>query len=158
MIRWMERRLGLAPTIVTVRATGIRTVWPTTCPLEQELLEQINAYRLQQGRPPWRLSTVLVHAARDHSLAMGRQEFFAHQDPQGRGPGERITDAGYGLFRVVAENIAMGTRTPAETLRAWIASPRHHELLLDRMVTEAGIGMAEQGRQRYWTLDCASPR
>lgn len=140
------------PTITTVSvAPGSHVVDHR----EIELFEQINAYRQRRGRQRWRWSTQLAAAARAHSAAMAHEDFFDHYDRHGRTPGDRIHAAGYGIALVTGENIAMGTTSATATLAAWIQSPTHHALLLDRGPTEAGIGLAAIGSYLYWTLDCA---
>ncbi len=156
------RRGGHSRDIRTVTGhrgqSGIRTVMPDIDPSEQELLERINAYRMRRGRLPWRFSSLLAQAARAHSVAMSREGFFAHVDPHGHGPAERVVAEGYGPFLAVEENIAMGTHTPTETLKAWIAGPGHYALLLDQTLTDAGIGFTVRWPVSYWTLDCARRR
>lgn len=137
--------------------TTVSSIGAVTRQLERELLDLINAYRTGEGRHPWRESVTLTRAARAHSMAMQDLGFFAHEDPWGRGPAQRVSAAEYGPYLVVGENIAMGALSPPETLRAWLDSPPHHALLLDRRVTEAGVGVAVGCGCQYWTLNCARP-
>lgn len=153
---------GDPPGIVTVgpivRGPGIRTIDPLGSPLEAELLLEINAHRRSERCPPWRLSSRLASAARGHSESMSRHRFFSHTDPEGRTVADRVLAAGYGPFIAVGENMAMGTRTPTETLRLWLASPPHRAVLVDATMSEAGVGIAQDGHgRRYWTLNCARP-
>lgn len=124
---------------------------------ESELLAHINRYRALRGLVSLGWSFPLTIAARAHSAAMGRRGFFDHLDHQGRGPAERVRASGFGPYLIVGENIAAGQRTPAETLAAWIGSPPHHALLVNRIITHAGVGLAEWAGRRYWTLECARP-
>lgn len=148
------------PAAASPRRSGVVTIrraTPAGSSLELELLARINEYRQRQGYFPLQESVELGCAARDHSTGMRDLGFFAHEDPFRCGPADRVLAANYGPYLVVGENIAMGTQTPAATLQAWIDSPPHHALLLDRRITEAGVGLAEGQGLRYWTLNCARP-
>lgn len=102
-------------------------------------------------------SPVLINSARQHSVRMGELAFFSHHDHLGRGPADRVLQAGYGPYIFVGENIAAGTRTPTETLEAWTGSPSHCRLLIDPNPIEAGVGMAQVKGIQYWTFNCARP-
>ena len=136
--------------------TTIKTLRFSEQVMETVLLDSINRYRAEQRLEGFRWSVCLARAARRHSQAMAQLGFFAHRDLAGREPSHRVREAGYGIFIGVGENIALGTRSPEETLQAWIDSPAHHELLLDRFLTEAGVGVARGASGRLiWTLNCA---
>jgi uncharacterized protein YkwD len=69
-----------------------------------------------------------------------------------------MAQAGY-AFAVVAENIGGGTRSPEETVAAWIQSPGHARNLLLASVRDAGVGHAhgspgnpKAGFGDYWSL------
>ena len=56
-------------------------------------------------QPPLAMNAKLIAAARKHSRDMLDRNFFGHVNPDGVGPFDRITDAGYN-YRAAAENIA----------------------------------------------------
>ena len=60
---------------------------------------RISAHRVQDaekhGLPALRQNAVLEAASQRHSEDMARRHFFAHETPDGMGPGERMSAAGY---------------------------------------------------------------
>jgi uncharacterized protein YkwD len=104
----------------------------------------MNRERTSRGLPALRPSGRLALAARRHSRDMVRRRYFDHTSRDGRGPGERITRAGY-RWSAYAENIAYGTGrpgTPAGTVRRWMDSPGHRANILSRAVRDVGVGIA----------------
>ncbi len=102
-------------------------------------------------RPPLAMNVDLLAAARLHSLDMRTRAFFAHVNPDGDGPGDRIGAAGY-PFLDWSENIVMSTGSTAEELGDALmiddqyAGRGHRKALLDinpgssTYMREIGIG------------------
>jgi uncharacterized protein YkwD len=89
---------------------------------------------------------------------MVRRGFFAHENPDGKQVWDRAVAAGY-AYRKVAENIAAGQRTAEEVVRGWMESPGHRANILDRDLTQIGVGRAEGGSYDvYWTQVFGTPR
>jgi uncharacterized protein YkwD len=83
---------------------------------------------------------------------------FAHEGPDGSQVWDRAVAAGVRLPKV-AENIAAGQRTPAEVVRGWMDSPGHRANILDRDLTQIGVGRVEGGSYGvYWTQVFGAPR
>ncbi len=108
----------------------------------------VNAHRAGHGLRPLLASTDLTRAAQRHSRDMVRRAFFAHVTPTGYGLSERIRRCGY-LTRTVSwsigEDLAWGTgslSSPDAIVAAWIASPAHERVLLDREFRQVGVGIA----------------
>ena len=83
------------------------------------------------------LNPKLERAARAHSRAMIRRDFFAHGNV-----GRRLHRFGYHWIRY-AENIAWGQRykgSPRNIVRAWMHSPPHRHNILDPRLHEIGVG------------------
>lgn len=102
----------------------------------------------------------LAHAARNHSLDMGRSGYFAHTTPQQIDPGTRLTDAGYS-YAVYGENIAAGQLTPAEVVEGWVRSEGHCHNLMSAAVTQLGVGagvVPGSSFETYWTQDFGRQR
>lgn len=106
-------------------------------------------------RPPLALSALLTQVAAAHSQDMLERDFFAHDNPEGEDPFERMAHAGYD-FSVAAENLYIGLSSApldpdqvvAEAHDALfvdegIAGRGHRVNLLIEDVTEIGIGIAE---------------
>jgi uncharacterized protein YkwD len=81
---------------------------------------------------------------------MLRQGFFAHRDPTGRGPGERVARVSGRHWAGVGENIAAGFATPKLTCARW--NRAHRENMLRRDYTHIGAGYAQgpRGYGRYY--------
>ena len=90
-------------------------------------------------------------AARNHSADMGARDFFDHTNPDGDGPGERLTSAEYS-WASWGENIAWGYLTPQEVVDGWMSSPGHCANIMDRGFTELGVGYALDDDAPLWTL------
>ena len=123
-----------------------------------EVVDRTNAERARHGLPPLALDARLAAAAQAHSADMMRRDFFAHESPDGRQVWDRAVAEGY-AYRKVAENIAAGQRTADEVVRGWMESDGHRANILDRDLTQIGVGRAEGGSYGvYWTQVFGTPR
>ncbi|HLF92632.1 MAG TPA: CAP domain-containing protein [Planctomycetota bacterium] len=123
------------------------------------------------AKPPLAFNAVLQGIARTHSKDMYDRSFFAHSNPDGKDPFDRMTDAGY-PWTNAGENIAVGSPLsfyPADALEdnlmidAGVAGRGHRRNLLDIYVTgpfrEIGLGYwaqspdNAQGWQAFLTQD-----
>ena len=108
----------------------------------------INQKRTTYGRRSLRLNTFLGVAARRHSSDMVRNQYFAHDSLGGRRLDARIRSTGYLAGAAtwdVGENLgwAAGRKgSPRQMVAAWMASPTHRRVLLDRRFTQIGIAIA----------------
>ena len=110
---------------------------------------------------PLTLNTNLTRAALAHSREMAANREFDHRGHDGSTPADRIQRAGYGVYRIVGENIAAGAMTPAEVTEGWFASAPHCENIMDGRFTEIGIAYAanlDSAAGLYWTQDFAARR
>jgi uncharacterized protein YkwD len=129
----------------------------------RRVVELTNQYRLQNGLSPLALNNKLTAVAQAYSERMARQDFVAHQAPDGSMPWERMTAGGYQWSRA-AENLAAGQQTPEAVVQSWINSPSHRENLLDAQVKEIGVGYyflandtGNVNYNYYWTQNFGSP-
>lgn len=123
-----------------------------------EVVERTNAERARHGLRALTVDQRLAAAAQGHSADMVHRGFFAHESPDGRQVWDRAVAAGY-AYRKVAENIAAGQRTAEEVVRGWMESPGHRANILDRDLTQIGVGRAEGGSYGvYWTQVFGTPR
>lgn len=96
--------------------------------------------RLVHGHPS------LTTAAQLHSDTMAADNFFAHAGSDGT-PVSRASWAGYGRGShswAVGENLGFGggrLGTPKAIFKAWIRSPGHRRVILDRRWREVGVGI-----------------
>jgi uncharacterized protein YkwD len=108
----------------------------------------VDAERTQRGLPAVQESQQLSRAAQGHAMDMVTRRFFAHVSPGGSTLGDRVGATGYMRGRrdwELGEAIAWAQQpldTAASLVRAWLASPPHRAILLDRGFREVGIGVA----------------
>lgn len=154
------------PPVTESSTTTTTTAPPTTAPpvtgpsggdaaVQQAVLDATNAARAEAGCPPLRLDPALNAAADGHSEDMAARVYFDHTSPEGGTPGDRVRAAGY-PGRGVAENIAVGQRSPEEVVQGWMNSPGHRANILTCSFQDLGVGYAEGERNdripgRYWT-------
>ena len=131
---------------------------------EAAVLQEVNAFRMSQGRPPLRLEPRLNRAAHQHSRDMLNTNRMSHSGSDGSDPGQRIARAGY-RWRSYRENVGAGYMDVRDAVMGWVHSPGHRENLLADDVTQVGVGyadgpgmMAGNIPRRFWTLVLAAPR
>ena len=122
-------------------------------PEERGVHEITNRYRMMMGLQAVKIDEALVLAARGHSQEMKDLGYFAHNSPvkERRTPSMRAQLAGWGGS--CSENIARGSRTPAQAVAGWIGSSGHHRNILGRGWTHLGCGKAKDGF--FWTQNFA---
>ncbi|NNG87104.1 CAP domain-containing protein, partial [Streptomyces cacaoi] len=118
--------------------------------LAQQVTRLANAERAKAGCGPLSLNDKLSTAGLRHSSAMKDRGFFDHTDPDGDGPGERITAAGYD-WSTYGENIARGQRTPEQVMDSWMKSPGHRANILNCSFKEIGVGRQDGSGGPWWT-------
>lgn len=122
-------------------------------PEAMRVMELVNAERAAAGLAPLELSEELTAAAQAHSEGMAYTGVISHIGADGRGPAERISEAGYPWLRC-GENIAVGQPTPEEAISFWMGSPPHRANILDPGMREIGVGYIwlPGGYGHYWTI------
>jgi uncharacterized protein YkwD len=101
--------------------------------IESQVIEHTNKQRARYGLRPLRVDFGLINSARRHTAWMTRNRTLQH------------TSAG------VAENIAMGQRSPTEVLNSWMNSSGHRANILNASYTRIGVAAyrTPQGTT-YW--------
>lgn len=110
---------------------------------EKRLLELVNEERTQRGLKPLRLDPTIVPVARAHSRDMFERSYFAHENPDGEKPFERLR-AGDVRFRVAGENLALAP-TVERAHTGLMNSPGHRENILRPEFGRIGIGAVRGG-------------
>ena len=112
---------------------------------EAELLDRVNAIRMEHHLHPLRGLSDLARVADGHAAEMAREGYLDHVNPAGENPLDRVRAAGLSGFALLAENIgATNERDPlAAIVRGWMASPVHRENLLNPAFNTSGVGRAE---------------
>lgn len=130
-------------------------------PEEQALLDMLNAYRAQNGLGPLQFDGPLQRAAAWKAADMANNRYTAHDDSF-RTWDERFRDCGYNAeAEYMAENLAAGFPTGAQTLNQWENSPVHNENLLDGHMNFIGIVRYHSPNAGdpygwYWVLELGS--
>jgi len=109
-------------------------------PEERDAFDRANAYRVANGLAPLQLSTSLQRSAAWKTKDMVARRAYDHDDGF-RSWDQRFKDCGYdpsGDF-FIAENLATGNPTGAETFDNWRKSSVHNQWLLDPDFHVAGI-------------------
>ncbi|RYZ79619.1 MAG: hypothetical protein EOP06_26855, partial [Proteobacteria bacterium] len=117
---------------------------PTVRPLlERSMIDMINRERLKYGLNPVKYDPELTKVARAHSKDMFLRGFFAHDNPDGKDPFDRMRDANV-KFKTAGENLAL-----AQTLeiahKNLMNSPGHRANILHPDFGRVGIGVMDGG-------------
>jgi uncharacterized protein YkwD len=163
---WATLALGAAVTLGSMvgampapsSASSTTSVASVTDGWRIRMLAQVNTARLAAGVPAVRLCRTLNRVAGARARSMAATDTFSHVDLRGRGPGDRISAAGY-RWTHAGENIAAGQPRVPEVMAAWRASPRHLRTMTDPGFTHVGFGYARDPDGRYrtrWVQDYAS--
>ncbi|MFF0741363.1 sigma-70 family RNA polymerase sigma factor [Streptomyces sp. NPDC004111] len=115
-----------------------------------EVVSLLNSERAKAGCSPVTSNSLLRTAAQRHSEDMVARGYFDHTSPDGDGPGERVTAAGY-KWSTYGENIAAGQSGPASVMESWMNSPGHRANILNCAFKEVGIGIAGPSGGPTWT-------
>jgi uncharacterized protein YkwD len=125
----------------------------------------VNERRARRGLGALRADARVTRAAGRHARDMAARRYFAHQRPGGPDLGDRMSAAGV-RYRAVGEAIAYGCgrrATPRATVRAWMNSPPHRDILLSRRYGTAGVGVADRAPVKCrggatWVFNAARQR
>ncbi|MEU6932440.1 CAP domain-containing protein [Streptomyces sp. NPDC046374] len=138
------------------RARAVPAAAGTAAQYVDQILGLANAERRKAGCEPLRSDGKLRTAAQRHADDMSDRDYYAHDTPEGRGPGDRITAAGYD-WSTWGENIFRGPHTPAEAVDGWMNSEGHRKNILNCAFREMGVGVNLTSNGPWWVQDFASP-
>ena len=120
--------------------------------IEGLLHNRINAVRRSHGLQPLVRDAVLDSLARGHSQDLATSEgwraycaqcgILSHTGSDGRGPNQRMRDAGFSQA-LTGENLfaGCGQSTAEDAVEAWLNSPGHRRAILTPEFTTTGIGV-----------------
>lgn len=112
-------------------------------PGEQAMLALVNQERARQGLGQLRWNEELAKIARIHSRDMWRRQYFAHVNPDGADPFDRLRQAGI-RYLVAGENLALAPNTTIAH-NGLMDSPEHRDNILSPDYGQIGIGIARNG-------------
>ncbi|MCX6020765.1 MAG: CvpA family protein [Chloroflexi bacterium] len=123
-------------------------------PDERRMLELVNQERASAGLRSLTLDPTLREVARAHSRDMFTRGYFAHNDPGGQSPFDRMT-AGGANYRAAGENLAYAPNVErAHT--GLMNSPGHRANILRPEFGRVGIGaIASDGHGSMYTQNFA---
>jgi uncharacterized protein YkwD len=130
--------------------------------LERLVHTSINVERKAQDREAMEFDDVLAAVARTHSEDMAKRGYFSHVNAEGLTPMKRLEQAGYNRCRLVGENIFQNNlysrvttekkrttydwnspeKISATTVKGWMDSAGHRQVILEKDYTRTGIGVA----------------
>jgi uncharacterized protein YkwD len=109
----------------------------------------VNVERAKHGLRALSSDGRLNAAADRHSADMVARQYFAHVTPEGASVTDRVRQTGYlggSHDWALGEDIGWGTSTlstPAAIFRAFMNSPPHRRVILDRDFRQIGVGVAQ---------------
>ncbi|MEU7410450.1 CAP domain-containing protein, partial [Streptomyces sp. NPDC042638] len=142
-----ERTVRVAP-----RVSRIPSAQPAPTGTVAQVVALVNKERAAAGCGPVTEDSQLDTAAQGLSDDMAARGFFDHTDPDGNGPGERITATGY-RWSTYGENIARGQQTPQAVMDSWMNSPGHRANILNCSFKNIGVGVHNGSGGPWWTQD-----
>ncbi len=118
---------------------------------EKMIFDKVNEIRLEHSLNAVVHEIELTEIARDHSMDMMEREFFSHQNPDGKGPAERVAERHRRLIGTTAENIWMGIRgdltetasVARDVMESLMGSPGHRANILSAGSTHLGVGVSQ---------------
>jgi uncharacterized protein YkwD len=113
----------------------------------EDMAAMVSQYRREHGLSAVKTDPQLAEIAERQAKAMAAAGIMDHNVAGSFG--SRIAGAHTGR---AAENIAAGTKTWAETLRAWQTSPGHNANLLQPQADSIGIAVARNDQTQYKTF------
>ncbi|MEU9856565.1 CAP domain-containing protein [Streptomyces sp. NPDC047974] len=142
---------GLAPQTGAVPASPV-TVPARASGYVQDVIALANAERERAGCDPLRSEARLAKAAQGHADDMAARDYYAHDSPEGRDGGDRMTRAGYS-WSAWGENIHKGPKTPQRAMDDWMESPAHRANIVNCSFRDVGVGVALTADGPWWVQD-----
>ena len=119
-----------------------------------DLVTLTNWQRAALGLVDLRIDPRLMAIARDRAEIMATNDVMSHDEPDGRRVFDRINDTGltwYGAGEIIAWNNYPAEYSTAESIRAWMASPGHHAIMVSKGYNYVGFGAAiSASGKRYY--------
>ena len=111
-----------------------------------DLVTLTNRQREALGLVHLRIDPDLMAIARDRADVMAANDVMSHTEPNGQKVFDRLGAAGltwYGAGEIIAwNNYPTEPLSVAESIRAWMASPGHHDIMVSTGYNYIGFGAA----------------
>jgi uncharacterized protein YkwD len=154
-------------TAVPAGATAATGLVTSTCAFTSETsnitdtLNAINAYRAQNGLPPYNTNSNLARAAQSHANDMACNNFFTHTGTNGSTIQSRATASGY-VFSFITENV-YGSNPPlsGQAVVNWWRDDRtnlsHNLNLISDTYIDIGVGYSFFNNFGYYVVVFGTP-
>jgi len=106
----------------------------------QKVLDQTNAERKSAGLDSLVYNPVLTASAKAKAEDMFKNDYWAHNSPQGKTPWTFFDNAGY-KYSVAGENLAKDFYDTDSLIKAWMNSPTHKANIVHSKYKEIGIAV-----------------
>lgn len=110
---------------------------------ESAMLQMINEERQKHGLKPLKADPEMQQVARAHSQDMFARGYFAHDDPEGKDPFDRMKAANI-HFATAGENLALAQTVEIAHVNL-MNSPGHRANILNPSFGRVGIGILDGG-------------
>lgn len=118
---------------------------------ERQLFDLTNAARVRHGLSALQWEGQVAETARNHSNDMADNNYFSHENQQGKSPFDRMIDDGI-KFRSAGENLAYGQSSSIFAHEGLMNSEGHRENILLDTYSHLGTGVAfNEKSQPYYT-------
>ncbi|MCC3865734.1 sporulation protein [Terrisporobacter petrolearius] len=118
---------------------------------QKEVTRLVNVERSKRGLSELAFNSQLSNVATLKSQDMINKNYFSHTSPTYGSPFDMMKQFNIS-YKAAGENIAMGQKTPAEVVNAWMNSQGHRENILNPNFTDIGVGVAKSSNGTlYWT-------
>ncbi|WP_203248221.1 CAP domain-containing protein [Sporosarcina beigongshangi] len=118
---------------------------------EQQLFDLTNAARVRHGYSILQWEANVAETARNHSIDMADNDYFSHQNKQGKSPFNRMDEDGV-TYRSAGENLAYGQSSSIFAHEGLMNSEGHRENILLDNYSHLGTGVAfNEKLQPYYT-------
>jgi uncharacterized protein YkwD len=135
-------RKGPAPIVTPAPASQyVAPVAPTPAININDLWQDVNNARTQNGLPALVLNTSLDESAQAKCSDMVTKNYWAHNSPDGLTPWDFIGK--YTTYTHAGENLEYGSPTSQGVVTAWLNSPEHKANIMDSGFIQEGFGICK---------------
>lgn len=146
----LVRRHGIAALLVIVAISVFGSNWWSTGSVLGDtaditsitLFESTNVKRTERHMAALKYSEELSNAAFMKASDMFRQQYWAHQAPNGATPWQWFAKAGYN-YAYAGENLAKNFRSTNTAMNAWMSSDKHRDNILSYDYTDVGFAVVD---------------
>jgi uncharacterized protein YkwD len=156
--------IAQAEAVPVAGGTFVLPVPPADCKFSRsptypnEVVDLINKARADAGLPALTVNDQLVKSAQAHSTDMACNAYFDHPGLDKSTIHDRVIAAGY--TPKFSEEMIYCSGYPKDAFTWWMGDKDHHDVIVDKRVTELGVGYAYLPHSQcgsYYTVDLAAP-